>query len=167
MELESIRLEIHAALYFTDQLMEFARQKLSLKDLVLLFRTRVYKTRDLCGINNSNLACENRVFEPWVLDGNRANKTSDASLQYCFKTHDSLLYSLPQITSLLFPPQTLAKTLLQKTVSVYLFFASTTMAANLPFRNLLSLMQNRFLTGAVYVGTLGTWVLEFVVELES
>ena len=64
MELESIRLEIHAALYFTDQLMEFARQKLSLKDLVLLFRTRVYKTRDLCGINNSNLACENRVFEP-------------------------------------------------------------------------------------------------------
>ena len=31
----------------------------------------------------------------------------------------------------------------------------------------LSFMQNRFLTGAVYVGTLGTWVLEFVVELES
>ena len=33
-----------------------------------------------------------------------------------------------------------------KTLSVYLFFASTTMAANLPFRNLLSLMQSRFLT---------------------
>ena len=43
-KIESIKLEIHVALYFIDQLMEFARQKSSLKDSVLLFRTQVYKT---------------------------------------------------------------------------------------------------------------------------
>ena len=48
--------------------------KLSLRESVLLFRTRVYKTGDLCGI-----------ILPWVLDWNRVFKTRDASLQKIFK----------------------------------------------------------------------------------
>ena len=48
--------------------------KSSLRESVLLFRTRVYKTGDLCGI-----------ILPWVLDWNRVFKTRDASLQKIFK----------------------------------------------------------------------------------
>ena len=48
--------------------------KSSLRELVLLFRTRVYKIGDLCGI-----------ILPWVLDWNRVFKTRDASLQKIFK----------------------------------------------------------------------------------
>ena len=66
--------------------------KLILKDSVFLFRTRVYKTRDLSGIIFSNSPSGNQVFNPRVLDWNWVYKTRDASLQ--FSSNHVLTYDI-------------------------------------------------------------------------
>ena len=80
-----------------------SQRKSSLKDSVLLCKTRVFRTRDLCGIIVSNSASRKRVFKPPVLYGTRVSKTRDASLQKSFKrvlTYYFLspYYASPQIS---------------------------------------------------------------------
>ena len=72
--------------------------KSSLRDSILLFRTQVYKTRDLCGIFLAKSSSIKRVFETRVLYTTRVSKTRYASLLKPFKR--VLTYYLSPLTML-------------------------------------------------------------------
>ena len=100
-KIESIRLEIQVYFNWIPGLINsrsmwhnhISRRKLSLKNSIWLCRTRVFKTRDRCGIIVSNSSSMKRVFKPRILYRTRVSKTWDASLLKPFKRN--LLYSIP------------------------------------------------------------------------
>ena len=73
-------LGLYSSIFFFFWVFEIKCKKLEIH----VFLTRFLKTRDLCGINVSNLAnsaSRKRVFKCRVLYGTQISKTRDASLQ--------------------------------------------------------------------------------------